>query len=244
MLYILEGTKNETRFEAILSIQEAFTDYWGKHDQDYSEYDIEIYYIAQSSVGTENQKVVANDIPVFFGAMLLMLVYISLTLGNKLNCVESRIWLGLSSVMIMILAMIISIGIGSMFGVAINTLMPLIPFILLGVGVDDQIIVVETLNTIAPPNKSLEQPPQSPSSYDHARNEKFDNSQNTRELDRLLEAERLSIALQHSGLSISLTSFASVVAFAVGSLSDMPAIHSFCSFSALAFLANYGMYCT
>ena len=66
-----------------------------------------------------------------------MLIYISLTLGRKLTCIEARIWLGLSSIVIMLCAMIMGVGIGCMFQLDINILVTLIPFILLGVGVDD-----------------------------------------------------------------------------------------------------------
>ena len=227
-IYTLEGTKNETLIDAGIEFMTAFTDYWQEHDQDYEDDDLEIYYITQNSISTENQKVVSNDIPIFIVAMIIMLVYISLTLGRKLlSCIEPRIWLALSSIFIMMMAMIVSVGLGSIMQFNTNILVALIPFILLGIGVDDQIIIVETLNTIPYPKYNTEW---------------ANNSQDDVADDKDLEAERLSVALQHSGLSISLTSFASVIAFTIGSFIDIPAIESFCVFAALAFLANYSKY--
>ena len=49
-------------------------------------------------------------------------------------------------------------------------------------------------------------------------------------------------AMQHAGLSVTLTSMSSVIAFSIGSAADLPGISAFCFFSALCFFANYGMY--
>ena len=50
---------------------------------------------------------------------------------------------------------------------------------------------------------------------------------------------RLGNALASSGLSISLTSFCSSMAFFVGSATDIPGISSFCQYAAWSFLTNY-----
>ncbi len=58
--------------------------------------------------------------------------------------------------------------------------------------------------------------------------------------DDILNAHiRLGQALASSGLSISLTSFCSSMAFFVGSVTDIPGISSFCMYAAWSFLANY-----
>ena len=52
------------------------------------------------------------------------------------------------------------------------------------------------------------------------------------------ESIRLAHALSSSGLSITLTSLCSVMAFFVGSFVDMPGISAFCIYAAWSFLAN------
>ena len=54
---------------------------------------------------------------------------------------------------------------------------------------------------------------------------------------------RLGHAMQHAGLSITLTSLSSVIAFAIGSFADLPGISAFCFYACMAFLSNYGMFC-
>ena len=58
--------------------------------------------------------------------------------------------------------------------------------------------------------------------------------------DNILNApHRLGNALASSGLSISLTSFCSSMAFFVGSAIDIPGVSAFCLYAAWSFLANY-----
>ena len=49
-------------------------------------------------------------------------------------------------------ALIIGLGIGAAIGYIFNPIVLLIPFILLGVGVDDDIIIVETLDITPVPD--------------------------------------------------------------------------------------------
>ena len=85
-------------------------------------------------------------------------------------------------------------------------------------GVDDQIIIVETLNRTEAPLT----PPK------------------PNEIDKYNKQDiRFGIAMKNSGESITLTSISSVVAFLLGSNIDMPGITAFCIFAALCFLSNY-----
>ena len=59
------------------------------------------------------------------------------------------------------------------------------------------------------------------------------------ENDRTKQDIRFGNALKHAGLSITLTSLASIIAFSVGSTVDIPAIKSFCLFASFCFLGNY-----
>ena len=119
----------------------------------------------------------------------------------------------IGSLLATISALIIGLGIGSAFGFIFNPIVLLIPFILLGVAVDDDIIIVETLDITPFPDNDIEK-----------------------------QDIRTGNALRHAGVSITLTSFSSVLAFAIGSLTDIPGISSFCAFGSLCFMANYGMF--
>ena len=139
-----------------------------------------------------------------------MLLYLSLTLG-KCNCVEARPLIAIGSLLSTICAIIMGFGLGSAVGMEFNAIILLIPLIILGVGVDDDIIIVESLNRTQLPKNNL------------------DNAH-----------ERFGIALKRAGLSITLTSFSTIVAFGVGSFVDLPAVQAFCVFACFTFLSNYG----
>ena len=57
--------------------------------------------------------------------------------------------------------------------------------------------------------------------------------------DEYDDSVRLANALSSSGLSITLTSLCSTMAFFVGSSVDMPGVSAFCIYAAWSFLANY-----
>ena len=156
-----------------------------------------------------------SDYPVLAAAFVVMLLYLSLTLGKHLNCVESRPLISLGSLFATIIALIMGFGLASAFGYAANPVVLLTPFILLGVAVDDDIIIIEALD----------------------RSELIYN-----EKGEIIDKLRFGDAMRHAGLSITLTSFSSIVAFGIGSFIDMPGIASFCVFAAMSFLANFGMF--
>ena len=186
---------------------------------------IKMYFFTTVSFYGEFVRLVFVDAPVLVVAFVVMLLYLSLTFG-KLNCVETRFLLAMSSLLATICALIIGMGLGCAFGWDINTIVLLIPFILLGVGVDDGIIIVETLEHTPIPDSDEEE--------DDDDDEDNDNNHN--------KDKQLAIAMEHSGMSISLTSFSSVVAFTVGAItSTLPGIIAFCGYAALCFAANFGL---
>ena len=154
----------------------------------------------------------SGDLPIFGASFVVMLVYLALTLG-KFNCVEARPLIAVGSLLSTICAIVMGFGLGSAFGYDFNVVVTLIPLIILGVGVDDDIIIVESLNRTPLPDNDIKK-----------------------------EDERFGNAMAHSGLSITLTSFSSIVAFLIGSAVDLPGIESFCIYACLCFLANYGMF--
>eukprot|EP01083_Nonionella_stella_P206387 750752_1 len=209
VVYELTTTSDEELSDILIEYEKAFTTYWATHNADYSEFDV-LYYTS-NGFDDELWRTVVQDSVMFLIAFGVMLVYLQLTLGG-ISCIHSRPLLATSSIFILICALIFGFGISGYLGMKFSTLVFVVPFLLLGVGVDDMIIIVDTLNRTPLPDK-------------------FDKD-NAR-------AKQLGLALQHSGVSISLTSFCSVVAFAVGSITDLPGLEYFCMFAAWSFLGMY-----
>eukprot|EP01084_Bolivina_argentea_P247572 414171_1 len=185
----------------------AWMDYWALHVNDYKYFNV--MYMGYYSFDVEIARTVTNDSLMFMIAFGVMLVYLQLTLG-KLDCIRARVLLATTSIFILILALIMGFGLAAYCGAKLSTLVFVVPFLLLGVGVDDMIIIVDSLNHTKLPQ----------------------NDENFR-------AQQLGLALQHSGISITLTSACSVIAFCAGAISDLPGVQFFCIYAAFSFLANY-----
>ena len=190
--------------------QIEWENYWYKHNNDYSSDNIKVHYFTSLSFGNEMTRIVFVDIPILGVSVILMGIYLSMTLGKNFNCVEARVLLAMGSLFSIVCALLIGLGIGLVFGYPFNPVILMVPFLLLGVGVDDGIIIVET--------------------FDHTELQNNDIKNND---------VRFANAMKHSGLSITLTSLSSIVAFGIGSNIDMPGVGCFCIYSMLTFVSNY-----
>ena len=207
--FLADGTSDESvSFQTsicrdLLSLKENNTDI------DYAMY-------SSASRDSELDRLITEDMPLVIAAFGIILIYLSLTLG-KFNCVEGRVWLALSVLIVELFSLLMGFGLGSMIGTKFNTVCALIPFILFGVGVDDMIIIVDTFDrVILKSNINI---------HDNTNNDTM--------------KELMGVSLSESGLSITLTSLSSTIAFAIGSMSTIPGISAFCTFSAFCFFADY-----
>uniref|UniRef100_A0A914VWV2 SSD domain-containing protein n=1 Tax=Plectus sambesii TaxID=2011161 RepID=A0A914VWV2_9BILA len=101
------------------------------------------------------------------------------------------------------------LGVMSALAIPMTSMMCLMPFLLLGIGVDDAFLMIHSWRKLR---------------------------DNRRELTR---AEHLSLTLADVGPSITITSLTNTLAFCIGSFSPMPQIRSFCICTALALLADF-----
>eukprot|EP01083_Nonionella_stella_P002659 7621_1 len=211
IVYELTSTSDEELINIQSNYENAFVSYWDEHHDEYSEFDV-IYYTTHG-LDREMFRTATQDSIMFAVAFLIMLLYLQLTLG-RFNAIRARSLLATSLIVILLCALAFGFGISAYLGMKFSVLVFAVPFLLLGVGVDDMIIIVDTLERTPLPDT----------------------------MDRTLEcarAQQLGLALQHSGVSISLTSFCSIVAFFVGSITDLPGLEYFCMFAALSFLGMY-----
>ena len=105
------------------------------HRDDYSD-NMQISFYSLRLLDDEISRVVDNDTPIFIAAIIVMLIYLMFTLG-QCSCVEASPWLAFSAVFLLIGALIMGFSISLCLGATFNTIVMLVPFILLGVGIDD-----------------------------------------------------------------------------------------------------------
>ncbi len=114
----------------------AWQNYWNIHAGDYEEDNIDLAYYTDRSFDDEISRIISGDLPIFGLALITMLIYLMFTLG-KVSCIGARPWLAFSAIWVMLCALAMGFSISVCIGTTFNTIVMLVPFILLGVGVDD-----------------------------------------------------------------------------------------------------------
>lgn len=104
---------------------------------------IDVYYAAERSVADELTRALGGDLFLFALAFLLMILYTMTALG-KLDAVHSKMWLALVGVATVGISTISGFGFCSLIGVPFTSISQVVPFIVLGIGVDDMFILVNS----------------------------------------------------------------------------------------------------
>ncbi|CAL4137274.1 unnamed protein product, partial [Meganyctiphanes norvegica] len=172
------------------------------------EEDVNIYFLAASSFGLVAGNSIQNDLRYLSIGFIVVFIFVVLMLG-KFNMIEMRPVLSLLGLSSVGLSIGVSYGLCSAFGFPYGPVNSILPFLLLGLGVDDMFVIIQAWNNLSPLEINEELP------------------------------ERMGLALRHAGVSITVTSLTDFVAFAIGSSTLLPALRSFCIYAALGIIAIY-----
>lgn len=154
-----------------------------------------------------NENIIGNY-NLLFSGFAIMFVYVLIMLG-KFNCVEHRVWLSLAGLTGIILGSVFCMGLCSAFGLMFTQLHNVLPFLMLGIGIDDMFVLVQCYENLSDEEK------------------KEDIS------------KRFGKTLSYAGMAISVTSVTNIVAFALGATTVIPALRSFCLFCSVGILAIF-----
>ena len=149
-------------------------------------------------------------------SFVIMAVYTALSLSGiaSQTCKrgQSRVGVGLQGIVVVIVAVGCSLGLSSYFGIPFNpTSTQVLPFLALGLGVDDMFVLAHHFKGHAVKDSARSQRPQ----------------------------VKVSYTFRKAGVSITLTTVVNGLVFLVGSLTPIPAVTAFCIQSVLAVLSNY-----
>ncbi len=106
----------------------------------------DIYYLAARSLDDELAAAIFADIPLVGAAYLIMIFVCCFSLGGGIRQFprDSNIALGLGGILCVLLSTLAGFGIAAACGAWFTSLHALLPFILLGIGVDDTYIIVNS----------------------------------------------------------------------------------------------------
>ncbi|KAK6641750.1 hypothetical protein RUM44_013465 [Polyplax serrata] len=165
-----------------------------------------VYYEAGRSYGDISSESMFQDVGKLFIGSLLMFSFVQFVLPTRLNWVEFRFGLGCIGLACIGLSFVLAISLCSLLGIFYGPVHTSLPFLLLGIGVDDMFVII--------------------SCWKHL----------TGEERKLRHEEKIAVALKHAGVSITVTSITDLMAFLIGSFTILPSLHSFCLYTAAGVL--------
>lgn len=149
-----------------------------------------------------------GDISKIVISYVLIIIYLFLNLGKR-DKVHSMIAQSGGTLIVIGAAYVGSNGFGGLCGVKTNPLNNNIPFLLLGLGVDDAFVIVSEFvrHSVTDPTRPI--------------------------------PERIGFAARTGGMSVLVTSLTDALAFLVGSTTKLPALSGFCLYAGLAIVACF-----
>jgi len=160
------------------------------------------------SFGDIAGSTILGDIGFFGAGYMLMFGYASLMLG-RVNCLEHRTLLAVAGILGVLMGIVVSYGLCSAAGLFYGPMHSVMPFLMLGIGIDDMFVIVQSWETLTPQQK-------------------------TGSL-----VDRFGMTMRHAGAAISVTSITDVIAFGVGGFTILPALHSFCIYASVGIVATF-----
>jgi len=164
----------------------------------------------QRSLGDEFGAEILGDIPLIGGSFGIVIVYLIVMLSRR-DYVHSMIGMSIVCIMTVGLAYAGCIGLGTFIGLKNNNLNLNIPFLLLGLGVDDAFVISAEFfrATTKYPTMPVQQ--------------------------------RTVYAAKYGGVSVLITSATDALAFLVGSSTVLPALSWFCAFCGIGIIMCFAL---
>ena len=152
-----------------------------------------VYPFAMRSFDDIMDESLKADVKTMAAGYMLIYLFVLFNLG-KLNLVEQRIWLGVAGISAVMMGVVTSFGIAAYLGVFYSQMNQLLPFLMLGVGIDDMFVIMQA----------------------------FDNLDKVEREEQL--GRKLGLTMKHAGVAITITSVTDLLAFAIGATTVLPAL--------------------
>jgi len=168
-----------------------------------------LYSFSEWAANDAASEVSQGDLQNFVIGYILVIIYLSFMLGS-FSRINHKIYLAFGGIAVIGISIGISYGLGSAFQFKKTAVHDVLPFLLLGIGVDDIFVIVQNWDNVGGPK---------------------DDGKDV--------AEKISAAMRHAGVSILVTTVTDVCAFLVGASTILPALRSFCIFAAIGILSVF-----
>jgi Niemann-Pick C1 protein len=172
---------------------------------------VRIYPLGYRSLEAEMTRVVTIDVPLVMLEYVAMFIFVGIAVSYGQS--ETKISQAVGCIMSVIMSTMSGYGLCAFLGIPMTQLVFILPFILVGIGVDDGVVII--------------------SSYRHLSKKVHSNEEDGG------IGSRLATALGRCSLSIVYTTGTDVAAFSLGCLGTIPAIRYFCAYAAVSVALDF-----
>lgn len=173
-----------------------------------------IVYSTDTSRRNDASETIGGDIKLLGVSIALAAAYLVVMLGT-LSRINHKVWLAVCGILCIGLSMGFTYGFCSACGLFVTPVHNILPFLLLGIGIDDVFVIVQNWELSGGgEDKSLS------------------------------ISDFLGRVMQHAGVSILVTSVTDICAFLIGATTILPALRSFCVYSGMGIIAVFTLTCT
>ena len=169
---------------------------------------LSIYPFTSRSFDDVSEGSSQKDLDKLAAGYILIFLYACINLG-KFNSLQHRIWLTVVGIAAIGMGMVSSYGLCLLLGVMYSSMNAIMPFLMLGIGVDDMFVIVQAWETLD----------------EDERNYKL--------------VEKFGLTMKHAGVAITITSVTDLLAFAIGASTAIPSLTSFCIYATFGILFIY-----
>ena len=155
------------------------------------------------------ENMVFKDAKMLIVGYLIVFFYLCVMLG-RCSLVEQRFYVSLGGMLGVVMGMAVSYSICSLLGFFYGPTHTVLPFLLLGIGIDNMFVIRQCLTTLE------------------------SSGQGKDNLEKLM-----SKVMERAGVAITITSVTDFVAFGIGGSTVLPTLRSFCIFAAVGIIVIF-----
>ena len=137
-----ESRKRAREFE-----QEVFINLMNEFSSSNEGSPLQVHYFCLKNMKDSADKAIDEDLSLLSMGFIIVFVYVMATLG-KLNFVEQRVYLSLLGILAIALGTAASYGVCQLLGIPSTKMNSILPFMLLGIGIDDMFVIVQGLMNV------------------------------------------------------------------------------------------------
>eukprot|EP01130_Rhizamoeba_saxonica_P004742 TRINITY_DN1923_c0_g1_i2.p1 TRINITY_DN1923_c0_g1~~TRINITY_DN1923_c0_g1_i2.p1 ORF type:complete len:792 (+),score=159.82 TRINITY_DN1923_c0_g1_i2:598-2973(+) len=224
--FLFTNTPDEEKLKATLEFETAFLETVMEFNK--TSKVLNMFVSVERSIEDEINREVSADSSLIAISYAIIIVYVALSLG-KFHRIYSKFALGFSGVFVVIVSIFSALGVASIIGIPFSPVsLQVLPYLLLGTGVDDMFIITNSYNDVL--------------------SSEWSKSKKIRRLRRknpnAYVAKAAGRAMREAGPTVALTSIADFVAFMFGAATLMPAVKTFCFQASIAVLIELIMMMT